>query len=158
MSARSMSIWTYSDSQDKTATEQAVRSRTHSCRFCEVAMSCSHHWVDTSHLPEHFRTERYVHYCPVCGWWMVREDAHGRDAAGAYAFSNIYGVIGSLKELALLDASHPLDDIRQYLAVRYERRKEVNPTVFEQVVACWKTAMTSARCRSSSVTAMCRRP
>ena len=49
-------------------------------------MSCSHHWVDTRHLPEHFRTERYVHYCPVCGWWMVREDAHGRDAAGAYAF------------------------------------------------------------------------
>jgi restriction system protein len=66
---------------------------------------------------------------------MVREDAHGRDNAGAYAFTNVSGAIGTLKELELLDSSHTVDEIRQYLTVRYERRKEVNPAFFEQVVA-----------------------
>jgi restriction system protein len=90
--------------------------------------------LDNPDFPRDF-TERKILCCPVCGWWLLRKDVHGKDNAGAYAFTNTYGAIGSLKELAVSNSLAPINEVRAYLAARYEKRGEVNPSVFEEVVA-----------------------
>lgn len=73
--------------------------------------------------------------CPICGWWVLRKDVHGTDAAGAYAFTNTYGAIGSLLELDLSDSLAPISDVRAYLAARFEARGNLSPSLCEEVVA-----------------------
>lgn len=131
-----MSIWTYEyTSSDGASTEAIVRSRSVVCRFCKASMvQVSGEPVDNPYYPRHF-TERIIHCCPVCGWWVVRKDVHGTDNAGAYAFTDTYGAIGTLRELDLEDSSAPMDEVRAYLAARYESRARVNPLMFEEVVS-----------------------
>ncbi len=106
-----MSIWIYKyESSDATLTETLIRNRTCICAFCNISMvKVQGKPLDNPDFPRHF-TERKILCCPVCGWWVLREDVHGTDNAGAYAFTNTYGAIGSLKELDVSDSSAPIDD------------------------------------------------
>lgn len=130
-----MSIWTYSyESSDAALTETLIRNRNSLCAFCNESMVEVYGRLDNPDYPRHF-TERVILCCPVCGWWVLRKDIHGTDNAGAYAFTNTYGAIGSLRELDVSDSSAPIDEVRAYLAAKYEKRAEVNPSTFEEVVA-----------------------
>jgi restriction system protein len=46
-----------------------------------------------------------------------------------------YGAAASLRELDISDISSPIEDIRSYLAAKYERRFTVHPRLFEETVA-----------------------
>lgn len=73
--------------------------------------------------------------CRACGWWKLRQDVHGEDAAGAYSFTNTYGAVGSLLELDLRDQSTPIAEIEAYLVARFEARGALHPSLCEEVVA-----------------------
>ncbi|WP_158244292.1 restriction endonuclease [Trinickia dabaoshanensis] len=45
------------------------------------------------------------------------------------------GAAGSLRELDLTDIQHPLQDVRDYLTIRYDKRFELHPRLFEETVA-----------------------
>ncbi len=131
-----MSIWTYKyESSDKPWIEAVIRNRASKCVFCETPMIYAlAEQFETSEYPRH-HTERVVRYCALCGWWALRQDSHGTDNAGAYAFTNTHGAIGSLMELDLQDRSVAIDDARAYLAVRFEKRADLHPKTCEEVVA-----------------------
>jgi hypothetical protein len=88
-------------------------------------------WAD----PERYRWVELGGYlevlrCPMCGWRHLTKWARsGNDNEhGSCAF-------GQLKALDLSDPSLPIDEVRSYLAARYQSRFSVNPIVFEETVA-----------------------
>jgi restriction system protein len=72
--------------------------------------------------------------CLVCGWWTIYRVHQGNLPRSREAESHS-GAIGSLKELDLKDVSIPLGEVRKYIAAKKEKLYEVDPTVFEDIVA-----------------------
>jgi restriction system protein len=132
-----MSIWTYAPaSTSSPLAEEAVRARALVlCVFCKAQMiELANASVANPGFPTDW-SERRARCCPVCGWWVLREERHGRDAAGAYAYTSMYGSTGILKQLSMPPSAAPLNELRQYLAAQYADRHKVDPTVLEHVVA-----------------------
>lgn len=74
--------------------------------------------------------------CPSCGWWS----AYYLDAGAPYetydgGYAELRQSVGVLKELDPSDLSVPVDELRSYLAARYEGRFDVHPRKYEEIVA-----------------------
>ncbi|MDN7178580.1 restriction endonuclease [Caballeronia sp. SEWSISQ10-4 2] len=139
-----MSIWDYSHVSWELAGAIAHCS---TCFFCRSTLQA---------LPprykdfEAFNSEVGVTpaVCAGCGWWTVLVEQQDLEPTihydpdssdilddGVHRFSMTTGAAGSLKELDLTDVEQPLQDIRDYLTIRYEKRFELHPRLFEETVA-----------------------
>ncbi len=104
------------------------------CAFCDEPLQTledREERVFIGHGPqeEHCR----VRVCPVCGWWTKKikrmETGHGS------ASTEINGAMGVLKPLDLANQTAPLNEVRAYLAAKYENRLSMSPTLLEKTVA-----------------------
>ena len=139
-----MSIWDYSHVSWDLG---HVVSECIACIFCRVPLR---------KLPSRYREYEKFNAdvavtpaaCASCGWWTVvteeqeivptmQWEAHPDDIFddGLSRFGRKTGAVGSLKELDLTDIEQPLQDVRDYLTLKYEKRFELHPRVFEETVA-----------------------
>lgn len=126
-----MAIWIYKkELSDKGLIRTAVEAKV--CVFCNSAMTIlkdegEYDPGDSHWLP---REKQYlVRCCPVCGWWVTsrKEDTgYARSLSGACAI---------LRELNLSDQATPIEEVRSYLAAKYDERFKIDPWKFENVVA-----------------------
>jgi hypothetical protein len=81
-------------------------------------------------------TTTHVRTCPVCGWWsVIRHESTVASAGGGAGYrSESLGAFGSLLELDLADVEAPVEEVRRYLAARYESRFDIHPRLFEETV------------------------
>ena len=77
--------------------------------------------------------ERHVKVCSVCGWWVAFEETLQRKEDRVTVRS--YAGAGTIKNLDLRNLDTPIEEVRAYLAGRYEERHKMNPTLFERTVA-----------------------
>lgn len=123
-----MTVWQYRDQLPELSAE--MFSGSIACLFCGTAMVA----LDKSMLEgKGLETKISVRLCPICGWWK----------AGFYELEDlqlgwqpalIYGAAASLKELDLTDIDTPLEEVRAYLAAKYESRFSINPRLMEETV------------------------
>lgn len=71
--------------------------------------------------------------CLVCGWWKILE----RYWMGAQwqMWDVFFSLNGSLKNLDYNKSDLPASEVRNYLVKNYEKRYNVNPRLFEELVA-----------------------
>lgn len=137
-----MSIWEYNDKS--TFLNREIITKPH-CVFCDSPMDA----LPVAHVElEHREEATQVYTCAVCGWWkLIRVDQQmsprreltpdsiwDQDGYGS-RFSTERAAIGSLKELDLKDVRIPIDEIKQYLVIKYEERFALHPRLFEETVA-----------------------
>lgn len=131
-----MSIWVYDDGiQEKEVVRAAIY--TSSCIFCSTPLE---ELRNTSRVVDRgpitgsaVYEEVVVRCCPTCGWWFIRRSED--DRLGGPLRTSTYGATARLKQLSLSDQSVPVEEIRAYLAARYDARLELDPWKFEQTVA-----------------------
>lgn len=118
-----MAIWKYDEYS--ILTEYMIRKN--KCIFCNVRMKMI--------SKECFSYKnREVDICPICGWWyIVEQDLCTYSVDGQCAF-NCFGARGTLKRLDLMDINQPIQDVENYLKVRYKDRYCLHPKIFEEVV------------------------
>lgn len=76
----------------------------------------------------------YLHICPMCGWWLAVD----RAILSAIEWQHWYITLISssvLQELDVTDIRVPVNDVRNYLARRFEARRSLHPRIFEETVA-----------------------
>jgi restriction system protein len=139
-----VSIWDYSYVSWDLADALAKCSK---CLFCRTSLQ-----LLPTRYDEFKRRNTDVAVTPAicvnCGWWTVVVEQQdivptifgaGSDEDilddGIHRFGLTTGAAGALKELDLTDIEQPLQDIRNYLALRYEKRFELHPRLFEETVA-----------------------
>jgi restriction system protein len=81
------------------------------------------------------RNLKRLFVCPVCGWWKAEARQEIDDWVHLRGHSVVYGAAASLRELDLSDISTPINDVRSYLAAKYENRFILHPRLFEETVA-----------------------
>lgn len=119
-----MSIWNYNE-HNSLSTYMIEKNN---CIFCNIRMKN----IYRASIDE---KNKEINICPICGWWYIVEQSLSTYRIdGNYAF-NCYGARGTLKKFDLADINQPIQDIENYLKVKYEDRYKVHPKVFEDVVA-----------------------
>lgn len=106
------------------------------------AKSCPHCRGELAELPKLVveyadRPERCMNEleaCLTCGWWRLYRLVHHRFSL-TQGVAGMYGTTAILRRFAAEDLSEPLGDVRAFLLAKWERRQEVNPHVFQDVVA-----------------------
>ncbi len=78
--------------------------------------------------------EVYIQFCKKCGWWRLVKDIM-ISAETWQIWSIKFGCIGTLKNLEEIDLYSPIEEIRNFLCAKYEKRHYINPRVFEITVA-----------------------
>ncbi|HYG47450.1 MAG TPA: restriction endonuclease [Allosphingosinicella sp.] len=124
-----MSIWDYAHTPTDTVADFCAISE---CPFCCVRL---HRSAVSAPLITfyHSRSEIYLGTCQLCGWWNIQQDVQERiDRFHTQIYER--GSYGVLKNLDLRDINTPLQEVRDYLTAKYERRFEVNPRLFEETV------------------------
>lgn len=95
------------------------------------------HGLEDCYLNLEFETkdeELSFEYCEVCGWWRVVKDI-SICAESWQIWDIILSASGMLKQLDLHDINNPVDEVATYLIAKYEDRFNVNPRMFEMIVA-----------------------
>ena len=132
-----MSIWSYNNNvRDTKAISDATKLE--HCVYCKTPLETLQNYSreingGSSGDVVFFRTC----CCQVCGWWTKVQEAlqaYG-DERGGYPAIDIYGAVGSLRELDLKDQSIPIEEIRAYLAAKYDARFDIDPWRFEETIA-----------------------
>lgn len=98
-------------------------------------------WSETVNLVESNKLVRHhdldetkiLRACPTCGWWRAEID-HRFDVT-SHSRGVLAGAAAVLKALDVSLADAAVDEVSNYLLADYERRKIVDPQVFEHVVA-----------------------
>lgn len=78
-----------------------------------------------------------VHVCAVCGWWNVfrREEDWRQQPLDVFETYTTYNAAwGVLKTFDIADLKAPTEELIKYLAARYDRRFEIHPRKFEEIV------------------------
>ncbi len=105
------------------------------CPFCHVAVR-NVQTVDRENDPDWPENEadwRSLDACPTCGWWcMTRYSGFSHDC---YATRYEEQCTGILRNLDVSDVSIPTVELSNYLTVCYNKRFEVHPKRFEDIVA-----------------------
>jgi restriction system protein len=133
-----MSIWIYDNNvRDTRAVSAAINAK--QCVYCNSLLEIPRSTKSTeSHIYASGTFSILVRCCPVCGWWTKREE-HLIYTPGFGPTPSegevIYGAAGSLRELDLKDQSIPIEEIRAYLAAKYDTRFNIDPWKFEETVA-----------------------
>lgn len=121
-----MSIWLYQD-QCNSPEENTIRSD--KCIFCKCNLKTI--YKETSTWNNHIKE---INVCPICGWWAIWESSSNIVLKNDRLSFNLYGTSAVLKKLSLMDIEQPIDEIRQYLLVKYEDRFTMHPRLFEETV------------------------
>lgn len=74
-----------------------------------------------------------VGHCLVCGWWKILEKYWM--GSKSQMWDVYFGLNGALKNLDFNKSDLPMSEVRNYLARNYENRFNVNPRLFEELVA-----------------------
>lgn len=74
-----------------------------------------------------------ISICPSCGWWKIAKDIFISTKSQYWIIH--FGSIASLKKFDHSDISSPAEEIKQFLAAKYENRFDIHPRKFEEVVA-----------------------
>jgi restriction system protein len=138
-----MGIWEHADI-NSTPSLGLVHSARKRCDYCSVELE-SHKpgWEWAQFDNEHLACFDTVSVCPVCGWWISERRAEGNiipdDERGPNGEEGPYGTllfasVGVLKSLDIGDISTPIEEVRAFLAARYEKRFDVHPRLMEETV------------------------
>jgi hypothetical protein len=73
--------------------------------------------------------QKRLFICQLCGWWKA-----WYKAALPGDFIEVCRAGALLRTLDLTDASAPVEEVRSYLAGRYQTRFEIHPRIFEETV------------------------
>ena len=85
---------------------------------------------------DYFKSQSKLERCFSCGWWKAVEFGTSEGIPHGFVQNQITnGAAGSLKELDLEDLTVPIQEIRDFLVAKYERRFEIHPQIFEETVA-----------------------
>ncbi|OOG68871.1 restriction endonuclease [Flavobacterium sp. A45] len=71
--------------------------------------------------------------CLTCGWWKISEKYW--IGAEYQMWDVFFSLNGTLRNLDLNKSDLPLSEIRSYLVRNYEKRYNINPRLFEELVA-----------------------
>jgi restriction system protein len=133
-----MSIWEYLDAvKDPDALRCAAEVRV--CPFCSsrLVTLIVPDYIAGMEPPVSKQADVDYTYsasgCEVCGWWRIVRDSDYGYLHGI--FHDVDASAGSLKSFDVSDITAPVQEVRNYLAARYEARYEVHPRVFEETVA-----------------------
>jgi len=125
-------MWIYKDIvRDAQAVRAVIDVR--DCVFCQQKMKLIKE--DISHPQSGIdAVVLSITFCTMCGWWTKKRDVFTFfDNFNTTNYAD--GAVGSLRELDVSDQSVPVEEIRSYLAARYDQRFHVDPWRFEEVVA-----------------------
>lgn len=134
-----MSVWYYGEQNHWTGDQKAAYAKT--CLYCRTMLERDTEDEEKVQLYEEInygmsdqfttRACAVIGICPACGWWKYGLGTYvGGDEPSHYEIR-----MGTLKKLDLSNAEIPLSDVRDYLTAHYESRFDVNPQMFEEVVA-----------------------
>lgn len=127
-----MTIWAY----EEIAREKTSESFIEKCRFCRADLSFLHTSVEESGVVTRSRwTEEKVLVCSICGWWHAQRWVKIEEYRRPQFIDIHYGASASLRELDLTDIRTPIEEVRSFLAARFEQRFELHPRIFEETVA-----------------------
>jgi len=125
-----MAIWEYKDQSREAIIEVFYHL---SCIYCNGEFDNIEQEASEDDYLGVFPSSKNINVCKVCGWWRVFQ---------AFALveefdwhQSIGGAVGSLRELNLSDIAVPLDEVRAFLAAKYEARFSIHPRLFEETVA-----------------------
>jgi restriction system protein len=128
-----MAIWRYADTiQEVSIIRSAIALP--NCPFCSSDIELLRD--DREDLRGHGEYETYIEQfwvCPICGWWKGYKSS--RHTEHAFRTFGEYGAAAALKILDLNDISLPAEEVRSYLAAKYDARLDIHPRLFELVVA-----------------------
>ncbi|HYR09025.1 MAG TPA: restriction endonuclease [Longimicrobium sp.] len=131
-----MSIWTYNDAlADKGVIATALLAK--DCVYCKTPMAVvedDNQKVDEGpSITTGVFESRLIRCCPVCGWWTSSRE-RDKNFGGTTRIDR-YGATACLRALSLTDQSVSIEEIRSYLAAKYDTRFHVDPWKFEETVA-----------------------
>ncbi len=125
-----MAIWEYKEQSRKVLIEAFSDP---SCIYCNGEFDKVEEEASDDDYLGVFPSSKNMDVCKVCGWWRVLQ---------AFALveefdwhQSIAGAIGSLRELDLRNIEAPLNEVRAFLAAKYEARLSMHPRLFEETVA-----------------------
>lgn len=136
-----MSQWLYTLYTDWVRNGQITRETLFetTCLFCSSkldTLKCDSRVVVSNKSENVDFVSSAERVCRVCGWWLWYESTRfSNQRSRRTSGSALYGAVGSLKELDVSDQSIPIEEIRSYLAAKYDARFQVDPWRFEEVVA-----------------------
>ncbi len=127
-----MAIWQYADN---VADEALIRlaMTLSACPFCTVALELLRD-DDNSHgrSGEYESTIHQFWVCPTCGWWKSYTSfRHTDDCVRIFSED---GAAATLRTLHPSDLTQPIEEVRAYLAAKYNERFDIHPRTFELVV------------------------
>src|SRR6266550_4255900 len=130
----SSKIWHHQD-QEETELESVHKSE--NCLFCHGSLHCDaeaehelqdgYGYLVLARAIGHKGIYRSasVAICKVCGWWKYTQLMNMPSGSGFEDFYN--GGYGILKKLDLSDLRQPLNEVRSYLAAKYNERFRIHP-------------------------------
>lgn len=137
-----MAIWEYND---RVLDKELIRNglSQENCLFCKTKMSPLHSRTQkhgSRNGPRYTGEELSIKTCVTCGWWIAREYHYERNKRGRCsriprAGHRLYGDVALLSNLDLSDISIPIQEVRDFLAAKYDHRGSVHPRRFEETVA-----------------------
>ncbi len=126
-----MSIWTYEDAFPAPTEADVTRE---SCPFCESEVDYISTIADKVLKAE-------IRLCHRCGWWC-RNERYRIQSFNEFEASTMLrhnysmeGICAQLRNLDLADITIPLNDVRNYLIIKYNNRFDVAPRKLEELVA-----------------------
>ncbi|MBV8717247.1 MAG: restriction endonuclease [Chloroflexi bacterium] len=128
-----MSIWVYGDVARDPA---AVLTGSMRCTFCSTDLTLFHRESGPlSFVKGNASEESRVYVCPTCGWWRAAGWQEFNDIVHRLEVRTSWHAAASLRELDVSrDLSLPIGEVRSLLAARYDKRYDLHPKLFEDVV------------------------
>lgn len=141
-----MAVWTY---QDISRENSRLFADVTCCPFCNSQLEPAGtrrsgdwgtRWPSSSHNNSRKKRRKGLYVddtpeeysftiCETCGWWKVIRIRH------AWGIDTRSSAIASLRELDLSDVRVPINEVRDYLSAKYEKRFLLHPRVLEETVA-----------------------
>lgn len=130
-----MSIWLHSSSV-------APRAPTLDCPFCDSRLESfiddESEFILNTQAPGingddgiHPRT---TGICRECGWWQCSQ-TKTVSSHGCLIHAHYKAAEAALKRVDLTDQRTPIEEIRQYIRIRWSERNDVSPLMMEHLVA-----------------------
>ena len=128
-----MGIWRYSETVSTSRYRDLELTESPVCIFCNNLMERT---TIPHTAPDEGEWHATVGICQTCGWWTLRSERMPdnilEDLHEGWAFQY---AVGSLRNLAVDDATTATDDLRRYLSGRRDELGVVAPRKVEELVA-----------------------
>ena len=155
-----MSIWVHCETGEAPSIGEIVELRCRSCNSRLVQVQVEDRWAGISNeiselhrdtvlemakvhgdfmlrdlelIHEPDEREACLSTCPLCGWWHVSKEIYLCTKSQIWFVE--FGMSAVLYRFNTVDITIPAEEVRQYLAAKYESRFHVHPRRFEEVVA-----------------------